>query len=55
MDWKSGWDFDSVFGDNELNEGAVATVSSGSLSGHRLDQLIVFQQEISDSPGGAVV
>ncbi|MDR1275286.1 MAG: CsgG/HfaB family protein [Candidatus Accumulibacter sp.] len=32
---------DSLFGDSELNEGSVATVFSGSLSGQKLEQLIV--------------
>lgn len=32
---------DSIFGDNELEEGAVATVTSGTLSGYKLDQLVV--------------
>lgn len=32
---------DSVFGTNELDEGAVASVISGSLNGYKLDQLVV--------------
>jgi curli biogenesis system outer membrane secretion channel CsgG len=36
---------DSLFGDTELNEGAVAVLSSGSLTGHRIDQLLVRFQE----------
>jgi len=32
---------DSLFGDNELNEGSAATVMSGSLSGFQTGQLIV--------------
>jgi curli biogenesis system outer membrane secretion channel CsgG len=32
---------DSLFGDNELNEGSAATVMSGSLSGFQTSQLIV--------------
>ena len=32
---------DSLFGDNELNEGAAATVLSGSLAGHEASQLVV--------------
>ena len=32
---------DSTFGDNELNEGAQASLISGSLSGHRIEQLVV--------------
>jgi curli biogenesis system outer membrane secretion channel CsgG len=32
---------DSLFGDSELDEGAIATVFSGSLSGYKLEQLIV--------------
>jgi len=32
---------DALFGDNELNEGAVASVVSGTLGGHKPDQLVV--------------
>jgi len=32
---------DSLFGDNELNEGSSATVVSGSLAGHQASQLVV--------------
>jgi hypothetical protein len=32
---------DSLFGDNDLNEGSVATVVSGSLSNYQANQLIV--------------
>jgi curli biogenesis system outer membrane secretion channel CsgG len=32
---------DELFGDSELNEGAVASVLSGSLAGQRLEQLVV--------------
>ena len=32
---------DSLFGDSELNEGAVATITSGSLGNHRPDQLVI--------------
>ncbi len=32
---------DSLFGESELNEGAVASVASGSLDGYRVDQLTV--------------
>jgi hypothetical protein len=32
---------DALFGDNELNEGSVASLVSGSLSGYKLDQLVV--------------
>lgn len=32
---------ESTFGDSELNEGSVASVISGSLAGHRPEQLIV--------------
>lgn len=35
---------DSLFGDSELNEGAVATVFSGSLAGYRPEQLIIRYQ-----------
>ncbi len=36
---------DALFGDNELNEGAVASLQSGSIEGQRLDQLVVRTQE----------
>ena len=32
---------DATFGDNELNEGAQASLISGSLAGHKADQLVV--------------
>jgi curli biogenesis system outer membrane secretion channel CsgG len=32
---------DALFGDNELNEGSVASLVSGSLTGYKLDQLVV--------------
>lgn len=32
---------DELFGDSELNEGAVASVVSGSLAGQRADQLVI--------------
>jgi hypothetical protein len=32
---------DSLFGDNELNEGSAATVTSGSLAGFQANQLTV--------------
>lgn len=32
---------DSLFGENELNEGSVASVISGSLAGYKLEQLLV--------------
>jgi hypothetical protein len=32
---------DSLFGDSELNEGAAATVMSGSLAGFQASQLVV--------------
>ena len=32
---------DATFGDNELNEGAQASLISGSLSGHKIEQLVV--------------
>jgi hypothetical protein len=32
---------DANFGDSELNEGSAASVISGSLSGHKVEQLIV--------------
>jgi curli biogenesis system outer membrane secretion channel CsgG len=32
---------DTLFGDNELNEGAVASISSGSLAGHKPEQLLI--------------
>ena len=36
---------EALFGENELNEGAVATVVSGSIEGQRMDQLVVKTQE----------
>ncbi|HTJ97513.1 MAG TPA: CsgG/HfaB family protein [Rhodocyclaceae bacterium] len=32
---------DALFGDNELNEGSVASLVSGSLSGYKLNELVV--------------
>lgn len=32
---------DSLFGDNELNEGSVASVTSGSLAGYKPEQLLI--------------
>lgn len=32
---------DTLFGDNELNEGAVASISSGSLAGRKPEQLLI--------------
>lgn len=32
---------DALFGDSELNEGAVASVESGSLAGHKPEQLLI--------------
>ncbi|MDB5723535.1 MAG: Curli production assembly/transport component CsgG [Novosphingobium sp.] len=32
---------DSTFGDNESNEGAVASLTTGSVQGYRLDQLVI--------------
>ena len=36
---------DALFGDNELNEGSVASILSGSLEGHVLNQLVVRVKE----------
>ena len=35
----------SLFGDNETNEGSVATISSGSLQGYRTEDLILVSRE----------
>ena len=32
---------DALFGDNDLNEGAVASVISGSVAGYKPEQLLV--------------
>ena len=32
---------DTLFGDNELNEGAVASISSGSIAGRKPEQLLI--------------
>ena len=32
---------DALFGDSELNEGAVASISSGSIAGHKPEQLLI--------------
>lgn len=32
---------DALFGDSELNEGAVASISSGSFAGHKPEQLLI--------------
>ncbi|HTN65022.1 MAG TPA: CsgG/HfaB family protein [Burkholderiaceae bacterium] len=37
---------DVLFGDSELNEGSVATVLSGSLTGYKSDQLLVRHVEV---------
>lgn len=34
-----------LFGDNETNEGCVATITSGSLDGHRIEDLILVARE----------
>lgn len=36
---------DAMFGDNELNEGSVASIQSGSLDGQSLNQLVVRVKE----------
>jgi curli biogenesis system outer membrane secretion channel CsgG len=36
---------DALFGDTELNQGAVASIQSGSIDGFRIDQLVVRPQE----------
>jgi hypothetical protein len=36
---------EALFGDNELNEGAVARIRSGSLESMRVEQLVVRVQE----------
>ena len=36
---------DALFGDNELNEGSVASILSGSLEGHPINQLVVHVKE----------
>ena len=36
---------DSVFGDSELNEGSVASIISGSVTGYRSEQLLVRFEE----------
>lgn len=35
----------SLFGDNETNEGSVATITSGSLQGHRIEDLVLVSRE----------
>lgn len=35
----------SLFGDNETNEGSVATVASGALDGHKAEDLIVVSKD----------
>lgn len=35
----------SLFGDNETNEGSVATITSGSLQGYRIEDLILVSRE----------
>lgn len=35
----------SLFGDNETNEGSVATVTDGSLQNHRVEDLILVSRE----------
>ena len=35
---------DSLFGDTDVSEGASATIVSGSLQGHPLDQLTVREK-----------
>ena len=35
----------ALFGDNETNEGSVATVTSGSLAGLRAEDLVVISRE----------
>jgi curli biogenesis system outer membrane secretion channel CsgG len=35
----------ALFGDNETNEGSVATVTSGSLQGHRIEDLVLIARE----------
>lgn len=35
---------ESLFGDSDLNEGSVVSVVSGSLGGHKLDELVIRQQ-----------
>ena len=37
---------DALFGDNELNEGAVASVVSGSVAGYKPEQLLVRFEEV---------
>jgi hypothetical protein len=36
---------EALFGDNELNEGSVARIRSGSLESMRVEQLVVRVQE----------
>ena len=36
---------DALFGDNELDEGAVASIVSGSTDGHPIQQLVVRAPE----------
>jgi hypothetical protein len=36
---------DSNFGDSELNEGSVASVIAGSISGYKPEQLVVRFEE----------
>lgn len=37
---------DALFGDSELNEGAVASITSGSLAGHKPEQLLIRSEGV---------